>query len=71
MSITHAAAECEAYYLSVDLFKDFILEESFQDAVNVSFHNNNWENLIQEYGTHFVYSVNMGGRALQEIEYNF
>lgn len=71
MSVTHAAAECEAYYLSVDLFKEFALEDPFQNAVNVSFHNNNWENFIQEYGTHFVYSINMGGRALQEIEYNY
>ena len=42
MSITHATAECEAYYLSVDLFKGFLLEDNFQNAVNKSYHDNNW-----------------------------
>ena len=68
-SITHATAECEAYYLSIDLFKSFPLDSSFEFAVNKSFSDNNWENFILEYGTHFVHHVTMGGRAVQEIEY--
>ena len=64
-SVTHASAECEAYYLSVDIFKQLSLEESFENAVNVSYHKNNWDNFIEEYGTHFVENVHMGGRAVQ------
>jgi len=70
MSLTHASAECEAYHLEVDYFKDYALEESFEEAVNNSFNANNWDTFIEVYGTHFIKDVTMGGRALQEISYS-
>ena len=45
------------------------MEDSFEVAVNASYHSNNWDTFIEEYGTHFVKDVTMGGRALQEISY--
>lgn len=71
MSLTHASAECEAYYISVDLFRNYTLESSFVNAVNMSFNFNNWSDFIDAYGTHFVRDVTMGGRALQEISYSY
>lgn len=57
MSITHATAECEAYLLEVDLFKNFELDSSFISAVNSSYHSNDWETFISEFGTHFITEV--------------
>ena len=39
--------------------------------MNSSYHSNNWDTFIGEYGTHFVKDVTMGGRALQEIAYTY
>ena len=38
--------------------------------MNASYHANNWETFISEYGTHFVYDIIMGGRAVQEVSYS-
>ena len=70
MSLTHASAECEAYHLEVDYYKNYVLEDSFEAAVNTSYNHNNWETFIEVYGTHFIKDVTMGGRALQEISYS-
>jgi hypothetical protein len=71
MSITQATAECEAYLISIDLFKSGTLEDAFIAGVNSSYHNNNWETFVNEFGSHFVSEVVMGGRAAQQIVYNF
>lgn len=55
----------------MDLFKNFELDSSFITAVNSSYHSNDWEAFISEFGTHFITEVIMGGRAVQEIVYNF
>lgn len=42
MSITQATAECEAYLLSIDLFKAASLDDTFIAGVNSSYHSKNW-----------------------------
>ena len=71
MSITHATAECEAYELSIDIFTVNKLLPNFVSGVNESYHSNSWDKFITQFGTHFVYDVTMGGRATQEISYDF
>ena len=71
MSLTHASADCEAYYVSIDLFRTYTFEPSFINAVKMSFDSDDWSDFIDVYGTHFVREVTMGGRALQEISYSY
>lgn len=71
MSITHATASCEAYELSIDIFTINTLLPNFVSGVNESYHSKNWNKFINQFGTHFVYDVTMGGRATQEIRYSF
>ena len=71
MSITHATAECQAYELSIDIFTVNNLLGNFVSGVNESYHTKNWDKFITQFGTHFVYDATMGGRAVQEISYEF
>lgn len=71
MSITHATAQCEAYELSIDIFTVNTLLPNFVSGVNQSYHTKKWDNFITQFGTHFVYDVTMGGRAVQEITYDY
>ena len=70
MTITHAKAICQAYFLSLDLFKNHVFEPSFVSAVNMSYNKNDWTDFITIYGTHFVTYNIMGARAIQEITYS-
>lgn len=70
-TLTHATAECEAYELSIDLFKVATFQPNFIAAVNESYHSGNWDKFVTQFGTHFVYDVTMGGRATQEISYDY
>jgi hypothetical protein len=70
-SITHATASCEAYELSIDIFTINNLLPNFITGVNESYHSKNWDKFITQFGTHFVYEAVMGGRAVQEISYDF
>ena len=70
-SITHATASCEAYELSIDIFTINKLLPNFIQGVNESYHSKNWDKFITQFGTHFVYETVMGGRAVQEIAYDF
>ncbi len=47
------------------------MSENFWDGVSYSYNANDWERFIEQFGTHYVYEVVLGGRAVQEIEYNF
>jgi hypothetical protein len=71
MSFTHATAECEAYELSIDIFTINTLLPNFVKGVVDSYHAKSWDKFITQFGTHFVYDVTMGGRAIQEISYDF
>lgn len=71
MSITHASAECEAYELSIDLFTANTLLPNFVSGVKESYLSKSWDKFITQFGTHFVYDTTMGGRAVQEITYDF
>ena len=71
MSFTHAMAECEAYEFSVDLFKELKLLDNFVKGVKDCYKSGNWTNFWKQFGTHFIYEVTMGGRATQEMGYNF
>ena len=71
MSYTHATAECEAYELSIDIFTVNTLLPNFVRGVVESYQSKNWDKFITQFGTHFVYDVTMGGRAIQEISYYY
>ncbi len=70
MSLTHASAECQCYEMSLDLFKPRPISANFWEGVRVSFNAKNWDKFIEQFGTHYVYEVIMGGRAIQEIQYS-
>lgn len=71
MSFTHATAECEAYELSIDIFTVNTLLPNFVRGAVESYQSGSWDKFITQFGTHFVYDVTMGGRAIQEISYDF
>ena len=71
MSITHATAECEAYELSIDIFTVNTLLPNFVTGAIESYKSKSWDKFITQFGTHFIYDVTMGGRATQEITYDF
>lgn len=71
MTITHASAECETYEMSLNLFKPGKISENFWDGVSYSYGAQNWERFIDQFGTHYVHEVIMGGRAVQEIQYSW
>lgn len=37
----------------------------------MSYMLNDWEAFILQFGTHFVYDITMGGRAVQQIDYSY
>lgn len=71
MSITHATAECEAYELSLDIFTVNTLLPNFVTGAVESYKNKSWDKFITQFGTHYIYDVTMGGRATQEIAYEY
>jgi hypothetical protein len=71
MSFTHAAAECEAYELSINIFNTNTLLPNFVSGAIESYQSKNWNKFITQFGTHFIYDITMGGRAVQEITYDF
>jgi len=71
MTLTHASAECQSYEMSLNLFKPGNISENFWAGVEFSFKANDWERFIEQFGTHYVHEVVLGGRAIQEIQYNW
>lgn len=71
MTLTHASAECQCYEMSLNLFKPGNISENFWDGVSFSYTANDWGRFIEQFGTHFIYEVILGGRAIQEIQYNY
>jgi hypothetical protein len=57
--------------MSLDLFKPGKISDNFWSGVLYSVNANNWDRFIEQFGTHYVYEVVMGGRAVQEITYSF
>lgn len=51
--------------MSLNLFKPGTISENFWDGVSFSYTGNDWGRFIEQFGTHFVYEVIMGGRAVQ------
>jgi hypothetical protein len=51
--------------MSLDLFKPGKITDNFWQGVNYSYHLNNWDKFITQFGTHFVYDITLGGRAIQ------
>jgi len=57
--------------MSLNLFKPGNISENFWDGVSFSYTANDWGRFIEQFGTHFIYEVILGGRAIQEIQYNY
>ena len=57
--------------MSVDLFKVTNLLPNFVAGVKTSYQKKNWNTFIDQFGTHVVYDVIMGGRATQETTYSY
>ena len=53
--------------MSLNLFKPGKISENFWDGVGYSFEAKDWDRFIEQFGTHYVYEVIVGGRAIQEI----
>lgn len=51
--------------MSINLFKPGPISENFWLGLNSSYHSNSWDKFIEQFGTHFVYEVILGGRATQ------
>ncbi len=71
MSLTHASAECQAYEIILDKFSLPKLSEDFVQGALYSLQQSNWIEFIEEFGTHYVHEITMGGRATQETSYTF
>lgn len=57
--------------MSLNLFKPGKISQNFWQGVNYSYHANSWDKFIVQFGTHFVYELVLGGRAIQEIQYDW
>ncbi len=57
--------------MSLNLFKPGTISDNFWSGVSYSMDGNDWERFIEQFGTHYVYEVVMGGRAIQEIQYSY
>jgi hypothetical protein len=51
--------------MSLNLFKPGPITDDFWAGVSYSFNAKNWDKFIEQFGTHFVYEVILGGRAIQ------
>lgn len=65
MSLTHASAECQAYEIILDKFSLPNLSEDFVQGAIYSYTRGDWTEFIEEFGTHYVHEITMGGRATQ------
>ena len=70
-SVTHSTAECDCYGIDVNLFKTPKLNSNFVAGVKSSYKSKSWTSFINQFGTHFASDTIMGGRATQEISYDF
>ena len=66
-----ASSQCEAYAISIGLFKTLQLREDFKEGVKRSFKTGNWGDFIASYGTDFAYDIIFGGRATQQTTYTY
>jgi hypothetical protein len=71
MSLTHASAECQAYEIILDKFALPKLSEDFAAGAVYSLQQGNWTEFIEEFGTHYIHEITMGGRATQETSYTY
>lgn len=71
MTLTHASAECQAYEIILDKFSLPKLSEDFIQGAIYSLKKSDWTEFIEEFGTHYVHEVTMGGRATQQTSYTF
>lgn len=53
----------------VDLFVIDNLSPNFEAGAVSSYSSGNWSQFYIQFGTHFVYEVIMGGRAIEETSY--
>ena len=69
--ITHSSAECEAYKLSLPSFStDINLSADFIAGVKQSVKGNSWTQFMNYFGSHYVDTVVLGGRVVQEHRYS-
>lgn len=69
MSVTHATASCEIYKFDVATFSPIPFLDNFVKGVISSTKSEDWSLFIEEFGTHVIHEVILGGRATQEISY--
>ena len=56
--------------MSIDIFKPLPITANFWEGVKYSMNAKSWEKFIEQFGTHYVYDLIVGGRAIQEIQYS-
>ena len=68
---THTSSFCEAYKLTIPTFTTLPLTEDFKQGVQDSLRDNDWSQFIQVYGSHYIYDITYGGRAIQYLSYSY
>lgn len=53
--------------MSIDIFKPLPISANFWEGVKYSMNAKSWDRFIEQFGTHYVYDLIVGGRAIQEI----
>ena len=69
--MTHTSSHCEAYKLTIPTFSLLALTEDFKQGVRDSYTQNSWQHFIDIYGTHYVYDITYGARAIQLLTYDY
>ena len=69
--MTHTSSQCEAYRLTTGTFETHSFTNDFIQGVKASYAQNNWEQFLDVYGTHYCYDIIFGGRIIQEVTYNY
>lgn len=57
--------------MSLNLFKPGNISRNFWDGVEYCYKYKKWDRFIEQFGTHFVHEVVLGGRAIQQIQYTY
>lgn len=64
--IYQASSICTNYVLALDRYQRYKISTNFFAAVEESIQFSDWSGFINQFGTHYITEVVLGGRAVQE-----
>ena len=68
--VSQTTSECQHYNLKISGFEGHTPQAIFIRALEEAVSSDSWDAFIEEFGTHYVKEVTMGGRATQDISYS-